>query len=73
MEEPSGTIDAVDQDGDRAKMLQGIEELLLKEEEMLETPPLPGVAGHGKSRREDWLKIPRRARAAIRKIHNELA
>ena len=49
----------------------GVEEALLREEELLEGMPLPGVPGHEKTRRETWLKIPRRARAAIRKMHRE--
>ena len=69
-EENEGTIDAVDADGDRV-MPEGLEELLQREEEMIESIPLPGVPGHEKSRREAWLKIPRRARAAIRKMHRE--
>ena len=33
--------------------------------------PLPGGPGHEKRQREAWLKIPRRSRAAIRKMHKE--
>ena len=50
---------------DQMQLPEGIEEALQKEEELLEEMPLPGVPGHEKRRREAWLKIPRRARAAI--------
>ena len=33
--------------------------------------PLPRVPGHERHRREAWLKVPRRARAAIRRMHRE--
>ena len=65
------TMEDPEDDDDKSPLPAGVEEALLREEEMLEGVPLPGVPGHEKSRRETWLKIPRRARAAIRKMHRE--
>ena len=60
-----------DEEEEKSPLPAEVEEALLREEEMLEGVPLPGVPGHEKARRETWLKIPRRARAAIRKMHRE--
>ena len=68
-EKEEDTMDALDDEEDQLPLPEGIEEALQKEEELLEEMPLPGVPGHEKRRREAWLKIPRRARAAIRKMH----
>ena len=68
-ETAGNTIDELDEEN--ISLPEGIEEAILKDEEMLEEMPLPGVPGHEKSRRARWLKIPRRARAAIRKMHKE--
>ena len=70
-QESSEMLDELDNDDGRVPLPEGIEEALLKEEEMLEALPLSGVPGHEKARREKRLKIPRRARAAIRKMHKE--
>ena len=69
-EQESATLDNPDGDGD-VVLPEGIQEVLLNEEEVLEKMPLPGVPSHEKSRRQAWLKVPRRARVAIRKMHSE--
>ena len=46
---------------------QQTQDLLNKEEEMLEGLPLPGVPVSEAERRKLWLQIPKRTRAAIRK------
>ena len=46
-------------------------DLLVQEREMLEEMPLPGRSQDERSRKEQWLKIPRPARAAIRQLHNK--
>ena len=38
---------------------------------MLEELPLPGASLDDKERRKKWLKIPQKARLAIRKMHKE--
>ena len=55
----------------KVNLPEGIEEALLNEEETLEKMPLPGVPEHERTRRKAWLKIPRRARVAIRRMHAE--
>ena len=41
------------------------------EEELLEQIPLPGVPDKERARRKAWLQIPRKARVAIRRMHEE--
>ena len=55
----------------RVRLPHDIEDAKEREEALLEMVPLPGVPGHEARRREKWLKLPRRARAAIRKMHQE--
>ena len=40
--------------------------------ELLEEIPLPGHPSEERKRREQWLKLPRRARVAIRRLHRNL-
>ena len=42
---------------------------LADEEEMMEELPLPGVTSDERERKTAWLKLPRAARAAIRRMH----
>ena len=56
---------------DDLKLPEGLEEVILKEEEMLEDVPLPGVPIEEAERRRKWIKIPARTRAASRKMHRE--
>ena len=65
------TLDALDDESTTVRLPQRIEEAPLRDEEMLDGMPLPGAPGAEKARREAWLKAPRRARAAIRKMHRE--
>ena len=58
-------------DDPATQLPEGVEEMLLKEEEILEQIPMPGVPGHEETRRKVWLDLPRRARVAIRKMHQE--
>eukprot|EP00973_Karenia_brevis_P082436 11426278-Karenia_brevis.AAC.1 len=46
------------------------EEVLVQEREMLEEVPLPGNTTDEAKRKSEWLKLPRAARAAIRRLHN---
>jgi hypothetical protein len=46
------------------------EELLVQEREILEEMPLPGIPKDEADRKKMWLKLPRAARAAIRRLHN---
>ena len=45
------------------------EDILSAEQSMLEELPLPGTPLFEKERRAQWLKLPRHARAAIRRMH----
>ena len=47
------------------------EELLAHGRRMLEEIPLPGTPVGEAERRKEWLKIPRPARAAIWRLHNQ--
>ena len=38
---------------------------------MLEKIPLPGIPKQESERRKQWIKIPKKARLAIRKMHKE--
>ena len=69
-ERESQTLDAPDDD-DGTPIPHEIEEALIREEEMLEELPLPGQPRDEVERKRKWLKLPRRARAAIRKMHRE--
>ena len=46
------------------------DEVLVQEREMLEELPLPGRSKMEADRKREWLKLPRAARAAIRRLHN---
>ena len=46
-------------------------ELLVQEREMMEEMPLPGRSQDERERKAEWLKLPRPARAAIRRLHNQ--
>ena len=43
-----------------------------READMLEQIPMPGASADERERRRKWLTLPRKARIAIRKLHNEL-
>ena len=49
----------------------GADEDLIQEREMLEELPLPGRNESEVERKREWLKLPRPARAAIRRMHNQ--
>ena len=46
-------------------------EALIQEAEMLEEVPLPGRTQQELERKREWLKLPRSARASIRRMHNQ--
>ena len=46
-------------------------EVEARERELLEEMPLPGTCLDERSRKEEWLKFPRAARAAIRGMHEQ--
>ncbi len=48
-----------------------VAEMKAKEEELLEQIPLPGAPTEESARRKKWIGIPRRARAAIRRMHRD--
>ena len=48
------------------------QDALEREADMLEQIPMPGVPKDEYERRRKWLTLPRKARVAIRKMHNEL-
>ena len=68
-------LDAVDSDDEEyfkaTRLPTEVEDALIKEEELLEEIPLPGFPTHELERKKKWLKIPRRARTAIRRMHRE--
>ena len=43
--------------------------VLMEEKEMLEEIPLPGSTVNEKERQKNWLKLPRKGRAAVRRMH----
>ena len=45
--------------------------MLASEEELLEQIPVPGVPEDERARRKAWLALPRKARVAIRRMHEE--
>ena len=49
--------------------LKEVEQAFDQEKEMLESLPLPNLPKDEASRREQWLRIPRAARIAVRKLH----
>ncbi len=69
------TLDGPDSDeeeGDAVDMSpEEIGELQAREQDLLDSVPLPGVPVQEADRRKRWLKIPRKARAAIRKMHRD--
>ena len=46
-------------------------DLQAREQDLLDSVPLPGVPVRESERRKKWLKIHRKARAAIRKMHRD--
>jgi len=60
-----------DVDSDEEPIPIEIENAVIRDEELLEEIPLPGAPVAEAARRKKWLKIPRRARTAIRKMHRE--
>ena len=65
-----GNLDAAPTDDEEIPHAQ--QDLLNAEEDMLEGIPLPGILIDEAQRRKQWLKLPMRARTAIRKIHQEM-
>ena len=57
--------------GDTSRSPEDLERLLQEEEDLLEGLPIPGVPADEKQRRSEWLKLPRKARVAIRRMHTE--
>ncbi|MDA8609522.1 hypothetical protein N9L19_01250 [bacterium] len=70
-EAPMDMLDELDDDDGEAPLPEGADGALLKDEEMLDEMPLPGDPGHENNRREKWLEVPGRARAAIGNMHSE--
>ena len=68
-QEVEESMDAVHDLGDASATTE--EELLANERSMLEEIPLPGTPIGEAARKIEWLKIPRPARAAIRRLHNQ--
>ena len=48
---------------------EDIRDAVLSEEEMLERIPLPGVPDNERERLKAWLALPKKARVAIRRMH----
>ena len=74
--EDLGTLDQPDEpeeagDEELPATLKEVEEAFDQEEEMLESLPLPNLPKDEKSRREQWLRMPRAARIAVRKLHRQ--
>ena len=57
--------------GDASHSPEDLERLVQEEEDLLEGLPIPGVPADEKQRRSEWLKLPRKARVAIRRMHTE--
>ena len=55
----------------RPRTVEEMEGIFEQEEEMLESIPLPNMPKDEKERREAWLKLPRKARLAVRKLHRQ--
>ena len=68
-------LDAVDDDDGPeavpARVTKTIEEVDAYEREQLEELPLPGTPISEADRKREWLKLPRNARLATRRMHNE--
>ena len=67
-----GTLDQPDDPGEASDealppALKEFEEAFDKEEDMLESLPLPNLPKDEKPRRKQWLRMPRSARIAVRK------
>jgi hypothetical protein len=60
-------LDAIKEDEDIGD--EQTQEAIAEEAEMLEEIPLPGRNHDERSRKREWLKLPRTARAAIRRMH----
>ena len=78
--EELGTLDAPefdDGEDDPSKAMREMrgqaeaEELFDKEEQMLEEIPLPNLPTSERERREEWMKLPRATRIAVRKMHRQ--
>ena len=74
--EDLGTLDQPDEpegagDEELPATLKEVEEAFDQEEEILESLPLPNLPKDEKSRREQWLRMPRAARIAVRKLHRQ--
>ena len=69
------TIDVVDDEGAETEVAEPLqhefEQRNAAEEEILQEIPLPGIPTSEADRRQRWLKIPRAARIAIRRLHQE--
>ena len=63
------TID--EYDGEDPPSGKDIRDAVLSEEEMLERIPLPGVPENERGRMKAWLALPKKARVAIRRMHQE--
>ena len=63
------TID--EYDGEDPPSGKDIRDAVLSEEEMLEHIPLPGVPENERERLKAWLALPKKARVAIRRMHQE--
>ena len=62
----------LDEPDDDGRLLpEEVEKAAGKDQEFLDSIPIPGVPEQEANRRRQWLKIPRKARAAIRKMHAE--
>ena len=63
---PSATFDDIATEEDLGDSTR---EKMIVEEEMMEEIPLPGSSKDEKARKTSWLRLPRAARAAIRRMH----
>ena len=69
--ESNEPIDVPDDPFEDPLLPERVEEVDMKEREMLEEIPLPGTPQSESDRKARWLKLPRNARVAIRKLHHE--
>ena len=64
-------LETVDDDEEDVRATKAVEDIDAYEREILEELPLPGMPVGELERKRKWFKLPRNARLAIRRMHNE--
>ena len=67
LEDTEGFLDGIEAEEDTG---DDVDEALIQEREMLEEMPLPGRTVEEADRKRKWLVLPRPARAATQRMHN---